>query len=532
MSGYFPKNILELEKQHPDLAKDLRKIGINKYQLRKAPSKGGVFELLYKEKWYTWQYPQIENHPSKKAVLLLGAGSGHICLDILQKFPSKKVVIWDCELSRLHLLFRICDVSSYIRQGRLKIIYGVEILSWKKIKTRVQAYILPMIRQQGSSILEFFQGPDEIKNLFLIGEGGLYVEDVCSFIKDRGHMTLQMSMTKWQLKYMLKWKPKAIITINFIPYLEYFCEEHKLPYVCWEIDPNMDAMDSYPMKKSKYQYTKMFTYRKKHIPLYERIGIQSTYLPLASPIYRKETTSGPNYKRNLVFVGSSMNEEGKKSIAKLHFLLKKKLPPPKIKEFIARAILHQKTNPDTYVIDNFFETHLPASKLWFPKENLPILLGEYCASMRRLEYCKMVAKWGLDIWGDKGWEELKDSQANIRGEIGYFKEINHVYSNGGIHLDINRLYQNDMITLRVFEVLACGGFILAEYSDALAEIFDIGTDIEAWKTKEELLDKIEFYIDKPELRDTIRRRGQGIVLKKHMFAQKMNYILDSMDIKI
>ena len=85
-----------------------------------------------------------------------------------------------------------------------------------------------------------------------------------------------------------------------------------------------------------------------------------------------------------------------------------------------------------------------------------------------------------------------------------------------------------MITLRVFEVLACGGFILAEYSDALAELFDIGTEIEVWRTQEELLDKISFYIDKPNLRDTIRRKGQSIVHQRHMFAQKMNYIMENM----
>ena len=204
------------------------------------------------------------------------------------------------------------------------------------------------------------------------------------------------------------------------------------------------------------------------------------------------------------------------------------MSPADTKSFIARAILHQKDNPDTYVIEDFFTAHLSRHKIWFPNENLPILLGEYCASLRRLEYCTMVAKWGLDVWGDSGWEEIKDSGARIRGKVGYFKNINFVYSNGGIHLDINRLYQNDMITLRVFEVLACGGFILAEYSEALAELFEIGTEIEVWRTKEELLDKIKFYIDKTVIRDKIRRKGQSVVHQRHMFAQKMNYIMENM----
>ena len=56
----------------------------------------------------------------------------------------------------------------------------------------------------------------------------------------------------------------------------------------------------------------MFTYRKKHIPVYERLGVPSQYLPLAAPVYRKEVSAvDPTYKQNLTFVGSSMNNEGK-----------------------------------------------------------------------------------------------------------------------------------------------------------------------------------------------------------------------------
>ena len=72
--------------------------------------------------------------------------------------------------------------------------------------------------------------------------------------------------------------------------------------------------------------------------------------------------------------------------------------------------------------------------------------------------------------GDSWLGRNKRQRSKNSRESRIFETINHVYSNGGIHLVINRLYQNDMITLRVFEVLACGGFILAEYSEALEEL--------------------------------------------------------------
>ena len=34
--------------------------------------------------------------------------------------------------------------------------------------------------------------------------------------------------------------------------------------------------------------------------------------------------------------------------------------------------------------------------------------------------------------------------------------------------DVNRIYQPDVVPLRVFDVLACGAFLIAEHSEALA----------------------------------------------------------------
>ena len=52
--------------------------------------------------------------------------------------------------------------------------------------------------------------------------------------------------------------------------------------------------------------------------------------------------------------------------------------------------------------------------------------------------------------------------------------------------------------MRVFDVLACGGFVLAERSPALAELFEIGAEVECYASADELEAKVAHYLAHPE----------------------------------
>lgn len=70
------------------------------------------------------------------------------------------------------------------------------------------------------------------------------------------------------------------------------------------------------------------------------------------------------------------------------------------------------------------------------------------------------------------------------------------------------------INFRVFEVLASRGFLLTDYCEELNELFEIGRDIEAYRSQEELADKVDFYLKHDALREKIANRGYETFLKK------------------
>ena len=62
------------------------------------------------------------------------------------------------------------------------------------------------------------------------------------------------------------------------------------------------------------------------------------------------------------------------------------------------------------------------------------------------------------------------------GSAGHTYEISKIYYASRINIDISRLYQMDIIPMRIFDIITCGGFVLAEYSREFDEIFKIGRD--------------------------------------------------------
>ena len=100
------------------------------------------------------------------------------------------------------------------------------------------------------------------------------------------------------------------------------------------------------------------------------------------------------------------------------------------------------------------------------REDPLALAAQIAAAEKRLCYLRALAASGsgeLSVWGDDGWSALEGSGARQRGYAGHRHELTRIYASAGINVDIGRLYQSDIVTLRVFEVLACQGFLLAEH---------------------------------------------------------------------
>jgi spore maturation protein CgeB len=70
-----------------------------------------------------------------------------------------------------------------------------------------------------------------------------------------------------------------------------------------------------------------------------------------------------------------------------------------------------------------------------------------------------------------------------------------------------------------------GGFYLTEYQEEIETFYDIDREIVCYRTKEELLDKIRFYLRHPTKRAQIREAGRRRCLSQHTWAKRFEKVL-------
>ncbi|HEX5443905.1 MAG TPA: methyltransferase domain-containing protein [Pirellulales bacterium] len=106
----------------------------------------------------------------------------------------------------------------------------------------------------------------------------------------------------------------------------------------------------------------------------------------------------------------------------------------------------------------------------------------------------------------------------------YFDEMAAIYS--AARVAFNRSVQND-INMRVFEALACGPLLLTNdlADNGQNELFQDGVHLATYLDREELLDKLHYYLCRETVISRIAAAGRAEVLQKHTYGQRMSEIL-------
>ena len=104
------------------------------------------------------------------------------------------------------------------------------------------------------------------------------------------------------------------------------------------------------------------------------------------------------------------------------------------------------------------------------------------------------------------------------------EELNRVYNRAKIILSIHSPQFKHGIAPRVFEAAFAGAFQLVEYKPDIETLFP---GMPYFKTKEEMLDKIEFYLNNDRDREDIAKKMRELALEKHTFKSRAEVILDT-----
>jgi spore maturation protein CgeB len=187
-------------------------------------------------------------------------------------------------------------------------------------------------------------------------------------------------------------------------------------------------------------------------------------------------------------------------------------------------------------------------KAYDPDEHRPVALSEaetewlscdvgFIGSYEkdRAEQMLAVARHGIPvrIWGN-GWENFRPDEKNLTVERRALvnDEDNPLYTKGicatRINLAFLRKANRDLHTDRSIEIPACGGFMLAEYSDEHARLFEEGKEAAFFRNRGELMQKIRHYLDNEDERSAIAAAGRQRCLEGgYSHQDRVAHMLDA-----
>ncbi|HEU4685412.1 MAG TPA: glycosyltransferase [Nitrospira sp.] len=86
------------------------------------------------------------------------------------------------------------------------------------------------------------------------------------------------------------------------------------------------------------------------------------------------------------------------------------------------------------------------------------------------------------------------------------------------HIDVAEMNANNM---RLFEATGCGALLVTDYKDNLSDLFDIGSEVVAYRSPDECRDLVSYFLTHQDEAALIAKRGQERTLHHHTYQARM-----------
>ncbi len=324
-------------------------------------------------------------------------------------------------------------------------------------------------------------------------------------------------------------KYKFCFSFNFYPVVAENCKKYDIPYISVVYDNPQVLLYSYTLI---YPTNHVFLFDKQEYIKLRNMGIPTvhyTVLPVNGTIIDFLSRKPFNQERlssDISFVGALYNED--------HLFYERLSGVDDYTKGYLEAVIEAQLRVYGY---NFLEEVLtqniieeiarvcPYSEHSYGIETSAYIYANYFLARKitSLERMRM-----LTAIGEKFPEQLKlftlDSNVKIphvqnMGTADYYSEMPYVFANSKINLNITLKSIQSGIPLRCMDILGAGGFLLTNFQADFLDYFLPDEDFVFYSDKDDLLNKIEYYLSHDKERKEIAQNGYQKVLQNHSFEK-------------
>lgn len=331
---------------------------------------------------------------------------------------------------------------------------------------------------------------------------------------------------------MEKSNADIIFSINYYPALSEIARVYKLLYYSWIVDAPVLELYS---KTIKNRCNRVFIFDSE---LYREISVYNPYnifyLPLAADcdfyqnaIRNASLSDVEKYTHNITFVGSLYTEKCPYD--------KVKNLSPKISGYLHGIMKAQEKIYGYYFVEELLSDELVdefvknydgyylagEEDLLTKKRTLAqFYIGNKITAMERVDTFKYLSeKFEVDIYTASDTKEIP--KLKNHGTIMTHTKMPIVFNKSTINLNPTSKPIRSGIPLRIFDLLACEGFVLCNYQSDLLNEFLPGEELDIYSSIEELEEKIRYYLSHTDVCREIAHNGYEKVSKRHTYPLRL-----------
>ena len=151
------------------------------------------------------------------------------------------------------------------------------------------------------------------------------------------------------------------------------------------------------------------------------------------------------------------------------------------------------------------------------------LLGKKLTNIERLLLSEVLSErydfrlytWNVDVTPD---------HIKRYPQVG-FEERMKIFYSSKINLNVTLRSIESGVPARIFDVMSAGGFALSNWQPEIPDLFEEGREIVTFKTPEEMLEKIDYYLTHEEERQEIAANGYRKVRECYTFEHQLKKII-------
>ena len=327
-----------------------------------------------------------------------------------------------------------------------------------------------------------------------------------------------------------------IFSINFFPSVSDVCNIWGIPYLCLIVDSPVLELFSTSLANP---CNKVFLFDRQLYNDFHHINPDGIFhIPLATNVrdnYATETMASAadraRFSSDISFIGSLYSEK---------CLYNQITLPEKMRGYVdglieAQLLVYGYNFIEECVTPELIEAFCKVRPelINFPdsmKVDTKAVIAQHIISVKvaeqeRLRYLKALSEhFNVDLY--TGSDTYSMPLIHNRGFAKTNTEMPIIFHQSKINLNLTAKSIRSGLSLRIFDVLGCEGFLITNYQAELPEHFNIGEDLEAYTSLDDLMGKCEYYLSHDKDRQEIAHNGFEKVKKYHTYDIRLTQMLE------